>query len=172
MDRDYDIGMRIYQEKVQNQIPKDEERNYNQIAENYVKQGVISLDAKVLAHFSVLAEVELVKAELNINLYDNVDDMHSMFNFKVNSDGHIIELYLHFTEQYYLTLLPRMLSKLENLEVICFPNNLIKEIPEWITELKYLRVLDVSNADRPNPDIPNSIKSFIDSLESFNEFYK
>ena len=37
--------------------------------------------------------------------------------------------------------------------------------------LKFLRVLDVSNVDQPNPDISDLIKSFIESLESFNEVY-
>ena len=78
----------------------------------------------------------------------------------------------HYAKQYHLTLLPRMLCKLEHLEVICFPNNIIKLIPEWIINLKSLRVLDVINDDRPNPEVLDSIKSFIESLESFNEFYR
>ena len=170
MEHDYDIGLRIYQEKVQNQIPEDEERYFNQISNNYINQGVIPLEAKVLAHFSVLAEAELDRAE-NYKDFIGVDDMHRMFNFIVNREGHLIELYLHHTEEVYLTLLPKMLCSLEYLEVICFPNNLIKVIPEWITQLKFLRVLDVNNIEQPNPDVPNSIKSFIDSLESFNKFY-
>ena len=64
-----------------------------------------------------------------------------------------------------------MLCSLEYLEVIYFPNNLKKTIPEWITNLKFLRVLDVSNTDQPNPVIPESIKSYVESLESFNQFY-
>ena len=169
MERDYDIGLRIYQEKVQNQIPEDEERYFNQISKNYINQGVIPLEAKVLAHFSVLAEAKLVRAE-DYKDFIGVDDMHSMHNFIVNREGHVIELYLHHTEEVYLTLLPKMLCSLEYLEVICFPNNLIKVIPEWITKLKFLRVLDVSNAGQPTPEVPESIKSYIDSLESFNDF--
>ncbi len=171
MERYDDIGLRIYQKKVQNQIPKDEERNFIQISENYINQGIIPLEAKILAHFSVLAEVELVKAEIYTNLPETEDDMYRMFNFKVNTEGHIIELYLHFAEQIYLTLLPKMLSSLDYLEVICFPNNLIKIIPDWITSLKFLRVLDVSNGDQPNPEVPDSIRPFINSLEHFNDFY-
>jgi len=171
MECDDDIGLRIYQEKVQNQIPKDEERNFNQISENYISQGIIPVEAKILAHFSVLAEVELVRADIYANLPETEDDMYRMFNFKVNTEGHIIGLYLHFAEKEYLTLLPKMLSSLEYLEVICFPNNLIKIIPEWVTQLKFLRVLDVSNGDRVDPDVPDSLKSFIESLEHFNEFY-
>ncbi len=170
MERDYDIGLRIYQKKVQNEIPKDEVRDYNRYAENYIDQGVIPLEAKVLAHFSVLAEAKLVRAENYKDLF-GVDDMHSMHNFIVNREGHVIELYLHHTEELFLTLLPKMLCSLEYLEVIFFPNNLIKVIPEWITQLKFLRVLDVSNVGQPNPEVPESIKSYIDSLESFNDFY-
>ena len=69
-------------------------------------------------------------------------------------------------------IIPEMLCSLDQLEVIRFPNNLIKKIPEWITKLKLLRVLDVSNVDQPNPFVPDSIKPFIESLESFNEFYR
>lgn len=50
-----------------------------------------------------------------------------------------------------------MLYSLDHLKVIHFPNNLIKIIPEWITKLKFLRVLDVNNGDRPNPVILDSI---------------
>jgi len=170
MEQDYNIGLRIDQEKIQNQ--QDLPKYAAKIIEKYINQGVIPLEAKILAHFSVLAEVELARAEIYTDLYDNIDDMHWMCNFKVNSDGHVIELYLHHTEEVFLTLLPKMLRSLEYLEVICFPNNLMKIIPEWITKLKLLRVLDVSNADQADPDIPNSIKSYIESLESFNEFYR
>lgn len=171
MERDYDIGLRIYQEKVQNGIPKDEARLYNQITENYLNQGVIPEDAKVLAHFSVLIEGKLERAEIDENLYNDVDDMHRMYYFKVNYEGYVIELYLHHSEEVFLTLLPKMLCSLKYLEVICFPNNLMKKIPEWITNLKFLRVLDVNNVESANPEIPNSIKPFIESLESFNAFY-
>ena len=172
MDYDDDIGLRIYQEKVQNEIPKDEVRDYNRYAENYINKGVISEDAKFLAHFSVLIEGGLERAENDENLYDDVNDMHRMYFFKVNNDGHVIELYLHHTEEVFLTILPNMLCSLKYLEVICFPNNLMKKIPEWITNLKFLRVLDVSNIEQPNPYVPDSIKPFIESLESFNESYR
>ena len=172
MERDYDIGLRIYQEKVQNEIPKDEVRVYNRYAEYYIDEGLIPEDAKVLAHFSVLIERGLDRAENNEDLFDDVDDMYRMYFFKVNNDGHIIELYLHHTEEVFLTLLPKMLCSLKYLEVIYFPNNLIKIIPEWITNLKFLRVLDVRNGDQPNPEVPDPIKPFIESLEHFNESYR
>lgn len=166
-----DIGLRIYQEKVESEIPKDEVRDYNRYAEDYIDQGVISEDAKTLAHFSVLIEGGLQRAEIDENLFDDVDDMYLMHFFKVNESGHIIELYLHQAEELFLTILPKMLCSLNYLEVICFPNNLMKKIPEWIAKLKFLRVLDVSNIEQPNPEIQDSIKPFIASLESFNKFY-
>lgn len=95
-----------------------------------------------------------------------------MRNFKVNNKGHVIELYLHHTEEVFLTLLPKMLRSLEYLEVICFPNNLMKIFPEWISDLKFLRKLDFGNVERPNPEVPDSIRPFLNSLESFNKFYK
>ena len=170
MERDYDIGLREYQERIQNEreLPK----YASKIIDRLIEQGVIPSEAEVLAHFSVLVEVELDRAESYEKIPDDPDDMGRMCHFKVNNDGHMSELYLHYAEQYHLTLLPRMLCKLEHLEVICFPNNIIKPIPEWIINLKSLRVLDVSNDHRPNPEVLDSIKSFIESLESFNEFYR
>ena len=170
---DDDIGLRIYQEKVQNEIPKDEVRVYNRYAENYIDQGVISEDAKVLAHFSVLIEGGLERAETDEDIFfDTCSDMFCTHYFRVNSDGHIIEIYLHSPVNYYLTILPKLLSRLNHLEVLYLPDNLMKVIPEWITKLRFLRVLDVSNGDQPNPYVPDSIKPFIESLEHFNESYR
>ena len=94
-----------------------------------------------------------------------------MFNFKVNNDGKVIELHIHFTEEVYLTLIPKLLSSFDQLEVIRFPNNLIKNISLWIVHLQLLRILDVSNVESADPDVPDSIKSYIESLEHYNEFY-
>ena len=188
-----DIGLRKYQEKVEKEIPKDEIRIYNKLIEDYINQGVNSEDAKILAHFSVLAEVFLERIEEDEDPWLDADDMLRMYFFKVNKDGYITELHLHHSESVFLTILPRMLASLKYLEVIMFPDNLIKEIPEWIVNLKSLRILDVSNIHyNPNPNrfipdsvkpfidvirarslyqnpyVPDSIKPFIESLESFN----
>ena len=63
---------------------------------------------------------------------------------------------------------------MEDIEVIRFPNNSIEVIPECVTKLKFLRVLDVSNNTDlgfNDPLIPDSIRSFTQSLEVFNQFY-
>jgi len=72
MDKDYYIGLRIYQEKVQNQNLSDLPKFTIEIIKKYVDQGCISRNAEILTHFSVLAEVELVRAEISMNLFDNV----------------------------------------------------------------------------------------------------
>lgn len=171
---DDDIGLRIYQEKVQNGIPKDEIRDYNRYVEYYIDEGVTSEDAKILAHFSILIEGSLEKAEIDEDIFfDDHNDMFCTHFFRVNSEGHIIEIYLHSPVTYYLTILPQLLSKLKYLEVIFLPDNLIKEIPEWIVNLKFLRVLDVNNTGiGPDPYVPDSIKPFVESLESFNGSYR
>ena len=102
--------------------------------------------------------------------FDAVSDMFSTHYFRVNNDGHIIELYLHSPVNCFLALFPNMLSKLEQLEVIFFPDNSIKEIPEWITKFKFLRVLEVTNYEQSYAVIPESIRSYLESLESFNKF--
>lgn len=174
-DDDDDIGLRIYQEKVEKEIPKDEVRYYNKYIDCYIDQGVNSEDAKILAHFSVLIEGGLGKIETDKNPWIDAGDMYDMHFFKVNKEGYITELHLHHSEMVFLTILPKMLASLNYLEVIRFPGNLIKEIPEWIVNLKFLRILDVRNIGQPNLDryVPDSVKPFIESLESFNgsEFY-
>jgi len=165
---DDDIGLRIYQEKVEREIPKDEVRDYNKYTERYIEQGVNSEDSKVLAHFSILAESGLERIEKDEDPWQDSDDMYRMYFFKVNKDGYITELHLHHSEAIFLTILPNMLASLKYLEVIIFPDNLIKEIPKWIVNLKFLRVLDVSNAG-PDPHVPDSIRPFIESLDRFNE---
>jgi hypothetical protein len=88
-DDDDDIGLRIYQEKVEKEIPKDEVRDYNKYTENYIDQGVNSEDAKILAHFSVLIEGGLGKIEFNEDPWMDAGDMYDMHFFKVNSEGYI-----------------------------------------------------------------------------------
>ncbi|MHA1106060.1 MAG: leucine-rich repeat domain-containing protein [Promethearchaeota archaeon] len=165
-----DIGLRIYQEKYQDleNLPKYEP----DITDEYLKEGIIAEEAKIMNHFSVIAEAGLVKAEFNEDLFESTDDMHAMFYFRLNNDGHVIELYLHFAEQIYLSIIPRLLCSLKQLEVIYFPNNLIKEVPEWITNLKFLRELEISNCERRNIDVPDTIKSYIKSLERFRIYYR
>jgi hypothetical protein len=168
---DDDIGLRIYQEKVQKEIPKDEVRHYSKFTEKYINQGVIPQEAKLLAHFSILAEAELTKAELYEDIFaDACSDMFSTHHFRINSEGHIIELYLHSPVNGYLSILPNMLRKLEQLEVIFFPENSIKDIPEWITDFKFLRVLEVINYEQPYAVVPESIQSYLESLEQYNKF--
>jgi len=138
----------------------------------YMKQGIILHDAKIMAQFSVLLRKDLILANINKNLDENQDDMHWMFHFKISRLGRVIELHIHQAETVFLTFFPKFLCSLDQLEVIRFPNNGIETIPECIASLKSLRILDVSNCGPPNPFIPESIKSFVESLEKFNEFYK
>ena len=59
----------------------------------------------------------------------------------------------------------RIEKKLEVLEV---QFNQLKAIPEEITNLKNLKKLHITNYGKEQTKIPESIKSFIDSLESFS----
>lgn len=137
----------------------------------YLNQGVKLQDAKIMASLSFFLRNNLILAKIDKDLDENQDDMHSMFHYKINGDGRVIELHIHQTETIYLTLFPKIICSLDRLEVIRFPNNCIETIPECITNLKKLKVLDVSNLYAPNPLIPESIDSFIASLEMFNTFY-
>lgn len=138
----------------------------------YLKSGVTPKDAKKMADFSLILKRELIQTNIFTNLDENQDDMHWMSHFKINSDGRVIELHIHQTESIYLTIFPKILCSLKQLEVIRFPNNCIEIIPECITKLKFLRVLDVSNLEGPNPIIPKAMRAFVKGLENYNEFYK
>ncbi|MFX1234285.1 MAG: hypothetical protein ACFFBY_06940 [Promethearchaeota archaeon] len=94
-----------------------------------------------------------------------------MCDYKIDNEGNIIELHMHQAELIFMAIFPEQLCLLKSLEVIRFPNNVIEFIPECIMNLKFLRVLDVSNFEGPTALIPDSIRSFIESLESYNEFY-
>jgi hypothetical protein len=139
---------------------------------HYVNHGVDLQDAKIMANFSFLLDKNLTLANDNTQIYDIRDDMHWMFHYKINNDGRITELHIHQTETIFLTLFPKILCSLDQLEIIRFPNNFIENVPECILNLKNLREFDVSNLDRQNPIIPDSIKSYIESLEKFNVFYE
>lgn len=51
---DDDIGLRIYQEKVEKEIPKDEVRIYEKLTKGYISHGVNPKEANVLAHVLAL----------------------------------------------------------------------------------------------------------------------
>ncbi|MFX1324236.1 MAG: leucine-rich repeat domain-containing protein [Promethearchaeota archaeon] len=139
--------------------------------EKLIKSGVCPEDAEILEIFYVFIRNKLEKAEIYEILEEDFDDMQVMRHFKIINEGKVVELHLHFAEAINLTVFPRQLCSLDELEVIRFPNNLIEEIPECITKLKSLRVLDLSNYEKPTARIPIAITSFIHSLEDFNRFY-
>ena len=158
-----------YQEKIQSDYVNPWDKSEK--IDHYMNQGVNLHDAKIMAHFSVFLRKDLILANIHTELYNTRDDMHSMFHYKINSDGRITELHIHHADTILLTLFPYILSSLDHLEVIRFPNNGIEFIPECITNLTRLKVLELSNFGFPNPIIPDSIRSFIESLEHFNDFY-
>ena len=158
-----------YQEKVQTDLVNPWDKSEK--IEHYINQGVILHDAKIMAQFSVLLKKDLILTNNTKKLDENRDDMHWMFHFKINRVGRVIELHIHHADTIFLTLFPKILCSLDQLEVIRFPNNSIEAIPECITNLKSLKILDVSNCGPPNPYIPESIKTYVESLEKFNKFY-
>ena len=137
-----------------------------------IQEGVNSKNAQFLAKFFLIIDRELTKAPLFKNLDEIQDDMHFMCDYKIDNEGNVVELHMHHTESIFITIFPEQLCFLKELEVIRFPNNLIESIPECITNLKFLRILDVSNFEAPTASIPISIKGFIESLENYNKFYR
>ena len=168
--QDWPLNIKKHQEKINSEFkfPQD---LLNEKIQRLVKNGVIIEDAKNLAKFFIILDGDLAQTPLYKDLDEDRDDMHIMFDYKIDVGGHVVELHMHHTEYIFIAVFPKELCFLNELEVVRFPQNIIEEIIECITNLKSLRVLDVSNFEAPAPTIPNSIKSFIESLESYNEFY-
>jgi leucine-rich repeat protein SHOC2 len=138
--------------------------------QNLIKNGVDPEDSEILIRIFRFLEWDLDKSEITEDLDKDQGDMWPLHHYKINRNGKVIELHLHHGNSVYLTLFPEYLCTLDCLEVIRFPNNLIETIPECITNLKSLRALELSNVEQPNPAVPESIKSFIKSLEIYNSF--
>lgn len=142
----------------------------NEKVQNLIQRGVNPKDSEILVKFFRFLNRDLKRSEIYEDLDENQDDMYPLHHFKINDNGKVIELHLHCTDAIYLSIFPDYLCLLDNLEVIRFPNNLIETIPECITNLKSLRTLELNNVEQPNPAIPDSVKSFIESLEKYNIF--
>ncbi|MFX1499180.1 MAG: hypothetical protein ACFFBH_16810, partial [Promethearchaeota archaeon] len=137
-----------------------------------IQEGVNSKDASYLAKFFLIIDTDLIKAPLFKELDEDQDDLRILRNYKIDNGGNIIELHSHGAESVSIAIFPEQLCFLKNLEVIRFPNNIIEFIPECIKSLKFLRVLDVSNFEGITAFIPYPIRAFIESLESYNIFYR
>ncbi len=162
-------SIKDYQEKIQSDYVNPWDTSDK--IDHYLNQGVVLQDARIIAQFSILLKRDLIQTEIYTNLDENQDDMHWMFHYKINRDRRVIELHIHHTDTTYLTLFPKLLCSLDQLEVIRFPNNYIEKIPECVANLKALRAFDVSNFYRPSPIISESVRPFLESLEKYNEFY-
>lgn len=168
--QDWPLNIKKHQEKINSEF-KFLQDPLNEKMQRLVQNGVIIEDAEYLAKFFTILDGELTQTPLYKDLDEDRDDMHFIFDYKIDMEGHVVELHMHHTESILIAIFPEILCLLKELEVIRSPNNIIENIPECITNLKSLRVLDVSNFEAPAPSIPNSIKSFIQSLESYNQFY-
>lgn len=165
-----DLELKEYQEK------RYSELKYTPIIltekiQNLIKRGVDPKDAEILVKFFRFLDWDLPKSDIYEDLDRDQDDMYHLHHFKINNKGKVTELHLHCTDAIYLSIFPDYLCSLDKLEVIRFPNNLFEDIPECIINLKSLRVLEVGNIETPNPSIPDSLKSFIVTLENYNKFY-
>ncbi len=164
-----DLELKEYQEKRYSEL-KSAPIILIEKVQDLIKRDVDPEDAKILIRFFRFLEWDLDKSELYEDLDKDQGDMWPLHHYKINENGKVIELHLHHGESIFLTFFPDYLCLLESLEVIRFPNNLIETIPECITDLKSLRTLELSNVEHPNPAIPDSVKSFIKSLENYNTF--
>ena len=165
-----DVELKEYQEKRYSELKSAPIILVEKI-QNLIRRGVDPEDAKILIRFFRFLEWDLKKSEIYKDLDRDRGDMWPLHHYKINEDGKVIELHLHDGGQIYLTFIPDYLCSLDSLEIIRFPNNLIETVPEWIINLKSLRALELCNVAQPNRTIPDSLKSFIQSLESYKEFY-
>ena len=164
-----DLKLKEYQEKRYSELKSAPIILIEKI-QNLIRRGVDPEDAKILIRFFRFLEWDLKKSESYKDLDRDQGDMWPLDHYKINENGKVIELHLHHGDQIYLTFIPDYLCSLDSLEIIRFPNNLIETIPECIINLKSLRALELRNVEQPNPAVPDSVKSFIQSLESYNSF--
>lgn len=122
-------------------------------ASEYVNQGVIHSEAKVLGFFEILLGAPIFKAELQ-KFYEYNHQRTSFY--AVNKKGHILDLAINTYETNPIGFFPQQICLLKNLEVLKLSHQHILFIPECIMKLKDLTELHL--VGNPIEILPNSLK--------------
>lgn len=129
----------------------------NIFSQKYIEKGVNSAEAIVLGIFEILIGKELV------DFGQKKDHDYISGKYKIDENGHIIELNLIPHEDFCLGLFPEPICSLKFLEILELGYNSIKKIPNSIDRLESLKDLHLTS--NKVEYIPNSIGN-LKNLES------
>ena len=133
-------------------------------------------DAKILSllsrnHTNLLSSdyssLRLYKAEL---WQEPGDPAHYMEHFKLNHQGHVIEIYIYHFDFQIIEKFPLEACALKELEVLDISGNRLTFFPDEIVSLKNLRSLCMDSYHSDSIEIPDHLISYIKSLEKYNKW--
>lgn len=162
-----------YQLEIPRKVRERVQQNYVQ---NYLQDGVCSDDAIILAGMEIfgwslgnLEKSDIFEEEPE---WYKLDDFN-VWNYRLDKMGSVIEIYIRPWEgRPSLGFFLKEFCYFKKLEVLELQFYQLKSIPEAITNLKHLKKLHITNFGKELTKIPESLKSFIDSLESFSFYGK
>lgn len=168
--------LKIYS-KYQLEIPKQvRERVQQNFAKTYLQDGVCPDDAIILAGMEIFGWSlrNLEKCEIfeeDPKWYKLAD--YDVWDYRLDENGCVIEIYIRPWEgRPSLGFFLKEFCYFKKLEILELQFYQLKSIPEAITNLKHLTKLHITNYGKELTKIPESLKSFIDSLESFSFYGK
>ena len=128
------------------------------LSRKYIREGVNPREAYIIALMEILSGTKLKK----INVDELIIYKDEACNYKINEKGYVIGIYIFNSHLSNLTIFPKQICSLQNLEELEFPNNDIKIIPNSIGRLTKLQRLNLRNNMIEN--IPESLNK----LEKLN----
>ena len=130
-------------------------------AQKYIEKGVIPEEAMILGVIEFFLGFEL----------ENV--LPYKFNYKVEENGHVIELRLISDSVPYFSIIPDKIDQLKYLNKIAIGANSVTKIPESIGNLKHLKELDISiNEITEIPKIIRNLQTLEHLDLSYNKISK
>jgi len=129
-------------------------------AKKYVTEGVLEKEAKALGLLEALLGISFKKLPPDEFLSEKNAQYYS-----INEDGHIIKLAIGGYEGPKLLFFPKEICSLIHLDALYLEMNGLKEIPECIGNLQFLKKLDLSYNEIQT--LPKSFKK-ISHLEYLN----
>ena len=150
---------------------KLKERVQKHYIQKYLQDGVCMDDALLLANLEFI-DWSLKNLEKN-HMYEEDPEWYNLgdvdvWHYRLDEMGHVIEIYIKpFEGHSSLGFFHIEFCYFKQLEVLDLQFYKLESIPEAITNLKNLKKLRIVNFGDITTKIPISVKSFIESLESF-----
>lgn len=150
---------------------KVKERIQQHYIQKYLQDGVCMDDALMLANFEFI-DWSLKNLEKD-PMYEEDPEWYDLgdvdvWHYRLDEMGRVIEIYIKpFEGHSSLGFFHIEFCYFKQLEVLDLQFYELESIPEAITNLKNLKKLRIVNFGDVTTKIPKSVKSFIESLESF-----